>query len=265
MVNVALVRRSAVDRAIALSPSSPIDVSASATGIDGTGRLRQRAFRARAVWDDGAMPAQASDPVTIRPAATVIVARPASSSVEVLVARRSMASRFAPGFVVFPGGAVDRGDDELATRWFGTPDERARACAVRELAEEAGLAATRAGVVTASDGLGGSWFRPPSIEHLPEIGHWVAPEFMPVRFDARFFAVGCDREVEPTVDGVEVDAAWWERPADLLADHRSGAIPLAWPTLKTLEALAGCRNVAEVLALRVEQVGPPVARPAVSQ
>jgi recombination protein RecT len=210
------------------------------------------------------MPAQGPHPV-IRPAATVVVARPGASGVEVLVARRSMASRFAPGFAVFPGGSVDHGDDQLALRWFGAHDERARACAVRELAEEAGLAATRKGVVAASAPMDGAWFLPPSIEQLPEIGHWVAPEFMAVRFDARFFAVACDQEVDPTADGVEVDAAWWARPADLLADHRAGGIPLAWPTLRTLEELAGCRDVGEVLALRVEQVSPPVARPAVGQ
>lgn len=215
------------------------------------------------VWDDGAMPAQSSDPV-IRPAATVVVARRASGAVEVLVARRSMASRFAPGFVVFPGGAVDRGDDRLASRWFGARAERARACAVRELAEEVGLAATRTGVVAASDALDGTWFRAPSVEQLPEIGRWVAPEFMPVRFDARFFAVACDDAVDPVADGVEVDAAWWARPEDLVAEHGGGGISLAWPTLKTLEALAGCRDVADVLALRIEQVGPPLTRPAVA-
>ena len=57
--------------------------------------------------------------------------------------RRGRESRFLPGYVVFPGGAVDAGDPERAARWFGTPNEAARAAAVRELAEEAGLVVTR--------------------------------------------------------------------------------------------------------------------------
>jgi 8-oxo-dGTP pyrophosphatase MutT (NUDIX family) len=200
----------------------------------------------------------------IRNAATVVVVRPAHAAVDVLVVRRSMASRFVPGFVVFPGGAIDHEDDELAARWFGSPDQRARACAIRELAEEVGLAATRAGVQpSGAAAIHEPGFEPPSVHQLPQIGRWVAPEFMPVRFDARFFAVACDRGVDPQADGVEVNAAWWARPAEVLVAHRAGQVPLAWPTLKTLEALAEVAGVGDVLALRVEQVLPPGPRPAV--
>src|ERR671931_2452308 len=81
-----------------------------------------------------------------RPAATVIVAREASPSVEVLVLRRSEQSRFAPGYAVFPGGSIEPGDTELAKRWFRDEEEAARACAIRELAEETGLALTSDGL-----------------------------------------------------------------------------------------------------------------------
>ncbi len=200
---------------------------------------------------------EGADPIPpARPAATVVVARPAAPGVEVLVLRRSAGSRFVPGFVVFPGGSIDGGDRALADAWFGSEDEAPRACAVRELTEEAGLALTARGLVERGTGAVGS--EPPSIRQLPEIGRWIAPEFLPVRFDARFFAaLGSD--VEPRPDGVEVDLAWWARPDDVLGAQRSGEMPLAWPTLKTLEALAGCRSVEEVLALRVEQVAPPGA------
>ena len=182
-----------------------------------------------------------------RPAATIVLARAAPGhGVEVLVLRRSEASRFAPGFVVFPGGAVDPDDDELARRWFGSPDERARACAVRELAEEAGLHIEA------------------TVDELPEIGHWIAPEFLPVRFDARFFAAAADLargSLEPTPDGLEIVDAWWVRPADLLVAGARGDVPLAWPTVRTLEALAACRSVADVLALQVAQEPPaPLGR-----
>jgi hypothetical protein len=72
-----------------------------------------------------------------RPAATVIVARPAPGGVEVLALRRSDRSRFAPGFVVFPGGVIESKDRELAVSLFGDPEEAPRACALRELYGEA--------------------------------------------------------------------------------------------------------------------------------
>ncbi len=81
----------------------------------------------------------------IRKAASVVAVREGADAPEVLVVRRSEASRFLPGYVVFPGGAVDADDAQLAQDWFGTPDEAARAGAVRELAEEVGLVLTSGG------------------------------------------------------------------------------------------------------------------------
>jgi hypothetical protein len=34
---------------------------------------------------------------------------------------------------------------------------------------------------------------------------------------------------------------------------------LMWPTYRTLEVLAGCRTIADVLSLRVEQEPPPAS------
>jgi 8-oxo-dGTP pyrophosphatase MutT (NUDIX family) len=182
---------------------------------------------------------------TAGPAATVVVVRAAAPGrgLEVLVLRRSAEAGFVPGFVVFPGGSIEPGDRELAATWFGTPDEEARACALRKLAEEAGLVAR------------------PRADQMPQIGRWIAPTFLPVRFDARLFALAAGRDASPTPDGVEVDRAWWAFPADLLRDHAAGEIPLAWPTLNTLVALSGCATVADALGLHVEQVAPPLAAP----
>jgi hypothetical protein len=97
------------------------------------------------------------------------------------------------------------------------------------------------------------------VEQIREIGRWVAPESLPVRFDARFFAVAAGPDLRPAPDGVETDRAWWATPREVLSANRGGAVPLLWPTIKTLEALASCRSVGEVLELRVEQVAPPLA------
>ena len=186
-----------------------------------------------------------------RPAATVIAARDTDDGIEVLVLQRSSGSRFLPGYVVFPGGAVDEDDAELARRWFGDADEATRACAIRELAEEAGLSLTADGLREHADGAVDD--SPPAATELQQISHWIAPEEVPVRFDARFFAVRAASGADPTADGAEAEHAWWADPRALLSEYHAGKTSLYWPTFKTMEALARCSTVDDVLALDVPQ------------
>lgn len=95
-------------------------------------------------------------PVDPRPAATVVLARPASGGLEVLLTRRPTSMAFAPDMYVFPGGRVDPEDAEpglLARSVVGAADaSRAlggdleatlalatHVAAIRELFEEAGV------------------------------------------------------------------------------------------------------------------------------
>jgi 8-oxo-dGTP pyrophosphatase MutT (NUDIX family) len=195
-----------------------------------------------------------------QPAATVVVARPAPEGVEVLVLRRAAGNRFAPGFVVFPGGVVDQGDTALAARWFGDPSEWSRACAVRELAEETGLAVTATGLREldpSEDPIAVIDRSPPAVEALPQTARWIAPTFLSVRFDARFFAVAAPPGTAARPDRIEIDRAWWSRPVAVLDEHRLYE-SIMWPTFRTLQRLAECSRVEEVLALRVEQEPPPM-------
>ena len=194
----------------------------------------------------------------LRLAASLIVGRDGPDGLQLLVIERGRASRFLPGYVAFPGDATSPDDQTLAREWFGTTDEAARACAIRELAEETAL------VVTA-DGLGpiGGWdplspvnVAPPMLEQLPEIAHWIAPEEVPVRFDARYFAAGAIDGLEPTPDGSEAAAAWWIAPDALLAGWRAGERMLYWPTYITVTHLSTCASVADLLALRFETHEP---------
>jgi 8-oxo-dGTP pyrophosphatase MutT (NUDIX family) len=201
----------------------------------------------------------------VRPAATVVVARPRSAppgddgdGIEVLVLRRSAGSRFAPGFVVFPGGVVERQDEALARRWFGSSDHVALACAIRELAEETGLVVTSGGLVEAPGRRPGDpGLPPPRAKDVPEMARWIAPEILVRRFDARFFAVPAEPGLTPHPQEVEVERAWWDTPAAVLADAAGGAFSLMWPTLRTLQALTECETVADVLVLRVAAEPPP--------
>jgi 8-oxo-dGTP pyrophosphatase MutT (NUDIX family) len=200
---------------------------------------------------------------TIRRAATIVAARSGpAGGIEVLVLRRSDESRFLPGYVVFPGGAVDPDDDALARRLFGEGDDEhaARAAAIRELMEETGLAITGGGLEAAGPDdvatLGRIAGDPPRADALRQIAHWIAPEDVPVRFDARYFAVEAPRGVEPVPDAVEAAAAWWANPRDLLDRWAEDGEKLYWPTMKTIEALAACPDVAALLALDIPQQEP---------
>jgi 8-oxo-dGTP pyrophosphatase MutT (NUDIX family) len=194
----------------------------------------------------------------IRRAASVIAVREGVGAPEVLVVERSAQSRFLPSYVVFPGGAVDSDDEALAGRWFGEAGEAPRAAAVRELAEEAGLVLTGVGLRAASgeDPLVPAHDAPPSREQLHDLAHWIAPEDVPVRFDARYFAVAAPGGLDPVPDGHEAARAWWTSPAELLAGWEAGACKLYWPTLHTVRQLAACASAAELMALHIETREP---------
>src|ERR1700712_4533589 len=72
------------------------------------------------------------EPTDPRQAATVLVLRGGGERLEVLMVRRTPKARFMAGAWVFPGGAVDAHE--------GEGDASHRAAAVREVAEEVGIA-----------------------------------------------------------------------------------------------------------------------------
>jgi 8-oxo-dGTP pyrophosphatase MutT (NUDIX family) len=186
----------------------------------------------------------------IRKAASALVARAAGDGFEVLVLERASSSRFLPNYVAFPGGSVEAGDAGLASRWFGTDGEAARACAVRELVEEVAVAVTASGLESARS-LERVDAAPPPPWRLPEIAHWIAPEEVPVRFDARYFAIEAPTALRVVPDGVETADAWWISPRELLAEWEAGRRKLFWPTYFTVDAVARCGSVDELLALRI--------------
>lgn len=193
----------------------------------------------------------------LRKAASVIVARDGAEGLEVVVLERGGESRFLPGYVVFPGGSVDEEDAELADRWFGTREQNARACAVRELLEEVGLALTARGLGESADRtLEALSSSPPRADQLPEVARWIAPPQVPVRFDARYFALGAPAGLRLVPDGDETAAAWWASPRELLEAWRTGQRKLYWPTYFTVQAIAGCERVSGLLALRIDTREP---------
>ncbi len=193
----------------------------------------------------------------IRKAAAVIAVRDAEGGPQILVIERSSGSRFLPGYVSFPGGKTDDEDRELAGRWFSDPEEASRASAIRELLEEVGLALTEGGLhAAAHEDFAAIDAAPPPADRLRQIAHWVAPEDVPVRFDASYFAVGGSDDADPTPDGGEIAAAWWVSPKTLLAEWRAEKVKLYWPTYLTMLALADCSSADELLALDIDTREP---------
>lgn len=79
------------------------------------------------------------------------------------------------------------------------------------------------------------------------IGHWITPVVEPRRYDARFFAAAVPRESEAVVDPREMTDAVWLTPANAVRRFEEGALPMIFPTIKTLESLRGFPGPLEAL------------------
>lgn len=159
-----------------------------------------------------------------RQAATVILLRGGTSTLEVLLVKRTEQASFMGGVWVFPGGAVDSADGAEADG-----DGRAhRVAAVRELLEEAQVA-----------------IADPS--ELVEFSRWITPAQVSVRFDTRFFLAELPDGQEPKVDGQECVDQGWFTPQGALDAHAREEIALVFPTIKHLEQLGAFASVEELL------------------
>ena len=98
--------------------------------------------------------------------------------------------------------------------------------------------------------------RPPAATQLGELARWIAPEEVPVRFDARYFVVEADDGLEPTPDGAEAVAAWWISPRQLLREWEAGERRLYWPTWFTVRALARAETARDLLTMKLETREP---------
>jgi 8-oxo-dGTP pyrophosphatase MutT (NUDIX family) len=170
-----------------------------------------------------------------RQAATVILLRGGTDTLEVLLVQRNPNARFMAGVWVFPGGAVDAHEAE--------GDHAHRLAAVRELGEEASVTLT-------------------DPDALVEYSRWITPAQIVTRYDTRFFLAPAPDGVAPACDGEEcVDIAWFT-PQDALDSHRRGELLLVFPTIKQLEQIAAFTSADELLdyarGRTVEPVEPRV-------
>ncbi|MET0864653.1 MAG: NUDIX hydrolase [Nakamurella sp.] len=226
----------------------------------------------------------------IKPAATVMLVRDAPAGLEVFVLRRVAAMAFAPGMTVFPGGAVDPADHDPALHWTG-PDVAwwaqhlqqevalARAlvvAAVRELFEETGvLLAGPIGADSPAPEQLDDEVRVGLIEHritlasalaaaglqlradlLRPWANWITPPGRTKRYDTFFFAAALPTGQQAEMLTTEADLGQWRTPQELFDEGAAGTTALMPPTMAMLTDLAGCANVAQVLA--AQRVVTPV-------
>ena len=194
-----------------------------------------------------------------RYAATIVLYRPdpdARLGFRVFMVRRSMESRFMPGAHVFPGGAVEEGDqapgteqrlgvavDEAKLRFRGEVDGAMAlgllAAGVRELHEEAGLELADA-------------------RELVAFAHWITPSSEPRRFDTWFLASPLPEGGAPGHDDFEVHDSRWIDPAVAVADYDRGDMLLAPPTYHTLWDLSRFGSLQAFLEDAAQRPIPPV-------
>jgi len=180
-------------------------------------------------------PGQALNPGAATPprqAATVILLRGGTGTLEVLLVKRTEQAKFMGGVWVFPGGAVDEQDP-------GAGGDAHRAAAARELAEEAGVVLE-------------------DPRALVEFSRWITPEEVSIRFDTRFFLAELPRGQKPEVDGQECVDQGWFTPRGALDAFAEEEIVLVFPTIKHLEQLEGFGSVSELLGYASDREVLPV-------
>jgi 8-oxo-dGTP pyrophosphatase MutT (NUDIX family) len=215
-----------------------------------------------------------------RPASTILLLRDsAAGEIEVFMMVRHHEIDFSSGALVFPGGSVDKGDQEIIAdpalycggEGLDVGALSFRIAAIRETFEESGIllarisgskalidakraaeieAASRAalseGKTSFREVLAGNGLQLALGELVP-YAHWITPEGMPKRFDTWFFLAAAPPEQVGAHDGKESTDSIWLSPREALAGGESGRFKLPFPTTRNLIKLGKQPNVKAAL------------------
>lgn len=216
--------------------------------------------------------------VVPRPAATVLLVRDGRAGLEVLMVTRNVASDFASGALVFPGGRVDAADGARAMLEHCRPvreiDDAAlafRVAGIRESFEEAHVLLARpkgserlltAAELAALEGAARAKLnREPQFGDLLAVGgielatdllvpfaHWITPAGPPKRFDTHFFLAPAPLDQLAAHDGHEAVDTIWIAPDRAIAEADAKRVTLVFATRMNLLRLARSGDVAAALA-----------------
>ena len=213
-----------------------------------------------------------------RPASTILLLRDGPTGLEVLMVERNVASEFASGALVFPGGRVDEADmsPDLHQHCRRTPGEDPlttglRVAGVRETWEEARMLLARPigtdHLITAEElealetRIAARIGRAPDFTDLALSGeielatdamvrfsHWITPEGRPKRYDTHFFLAPMPTDQKPQGDGHETVHTIWLSPGDALAGGETKRFTVVFATRLNLGQLARDKTVAAAMA-----------------
>lgn len=226
------------------------------------------------------------EPVTPRPASTLILVREGNEAPEVLLMERGAGASFMPGAYVFAGGAVDPADaspeayalsphlsDERASVALKVPQDGLAyyVAAVREALEECGLLLA----YEADDSIVqlAHWEEVKlhavrnqvnrlhinlpqlcreqgwrlALDQLHYFAHWITPPGARVRFDTRFFICRAPEQQTASLASEEMSALIWRTAAAALDQGNSGHITLVHATREMLKEIAAFRYVDTLL------------------
>jgi 8-oxo-dGTP pyrophosphatase MutT (NUDIX family) len=210
-----------------------------------------------------------TEAVAPRPASTILLLRDSAAQkgeIEVFMMVRHYEIDFNSGALVFPGGSVDKGDQEIIARpelYSGGEGLDAgalsfRIAAIRETFEESGILlarprgsnalvdAKRAGEIEAAERAALCDSKTTflkvltdnrlllALDELVPYAHWITPEGMPKRFDTWFFLAAAPPEQVGAHDGKESTDSIWVSPREALAGGESGRFKLPFPTTRNL-------------------------------
>jgi recombination protein RecT len=182
--------------------------------------------------------------VVPRAAATTLVLRDGARGPEVLMVKRSPHASFMPNAYVFPGGAVDATDADVALdEPVATLIERiGRVTGVGEGAPACAAAALRECREECHLDLG-------STRALHPWSRWVTPLGLPKRFDTVFFVALAPEGQVPRPDEAETTTLEWVAPRVALDARAAGSFQMEFATVAIVRSLlpfAG-RRVIDVL------------------
>ena len=215
-------------------------------------------------------------PVTPVPAATILLVRDSADGIEVFMVKRHHQIDFISGALVFPGGKVDKRDNDADLSDFidgddGWSDEMRAlgAAAIREAFEESGILLARdaaTGDFVTDDRLAAlEHYRPVLDKHeigiadmlrreklrlafdqLARFAHWITPDHMPKRFDTHFFIAPSPLGHAGRHDGRESVDSTWITAERAISDRKTWNV--VFPTKLNLMKLSNWRTVADALA-----------------
>jgi 8-oxo-dGTP pyrophosphatase MutT (NUDIX family) len=207
--------------------------------------------------------------------------RDSVDGIEVFMVKRHHQIDFISGALVFPGGKVDRRDNDAEVADFidgadGWSDEMRAlgTAAIREAFEESGILLARdavtGGFVNDERLAALEHYRPVLDKHeigiadmlrkerlrlafdqLARFAHWITPDHMPKRFDTHFFIAPSPVGHAGRHDGRESVDSVWITPERAISDRKTWNV--VFPTKLNLMKLSNWGTVADALnACRLE-------------